>query len=370
MRPFDVAFAIPGDLDAATGGYAYARQVLRYFPEHGIIGHHIRLPASFPDPTPDDVAHTAGLLDQIHPETPILFDGLAFGALPEELVAQVKSPIVALVHHPLAREAGHSPERQRQLEASEKAALAHASQIVTTSAMTAATLISEYNVRSDRITVAEPGTAPAARAVGTRNPLSMLSVGALVPRKGYGVLIEALSALAADADQTGARSGDWPDDWSGNWHCTIVGTPEHDPAEANRLREQIMATGLRSRITLAGRVEAAELTRLYAAADLFVLPSLYEGYGMVLAEAMARGLPIICTTGGAAAETAPDAAALKVAPGDAAALHRAIRTVVVDPETRQTMADCSWAAGQELPRWHDSVGRIAKVLKASVELDR
>ena len=63
------------------------------------------------------------------------------------------------------------------------------------------------------------------------------------------------------------------------------------------------------RVRMIGAVGTSELDRLYAGADLFVMPSLFEGYGMVLAEAMARGLPIVCTTGGAAAETAPDAAA-------------------------------------------------------------
>ena len=102
---------------------------------------------------------------------------------------------------------------------------------------------------------------------------------------------------------------------------------------------------------------------MYASADAFLLPSLYEGYGMVLAEAMARGLPIVCTTGGAAAETAPDAAAIKVPPGDQGALTAAIRRLLDEPDLRRRLADASWAAGQRLPRWEDTARIIAGVIK-------
>ena len=152
-----------------------------------------------------------------------------------------------------------------------------------------------------------------------------------------------------------------PDD---AWHLTIVGSPDHDPGEANRVREAVLASGRRGQITLAGEVPGADLARLYARADLFVMPSLYEGYGMVLAEALARGLAIVCTTGGAAAETVPDGAAIKVAPGDAAALAEAIDAVMHDGERRAQIAAAAWAAGRKLPQWPDTVKRVADVIKA------
>lgn len=343
----DAAFAIPGDLNAVTGGYGYDRQVLALLPEFGVNAHHLALPGSFPSPTDDDLALTRRLLEQLHPATPILFDGLAYGALPPGFLADLRSPIIALVHHPLAYEAGLEPEQKDRFMTSERAALSHAEAVIVTSPLTAHVLAQEFDVPPKKLRVAEPGTKPAIRATGTGSPFTMLAVGSLIPRKGYTVLIDAMRELD-DKD----------------WHLTIVGSPDHDPGEANRVREAVLASGKRGQITLAGKVSDKELIRLYTKADLFVMPSLYEGYGMVLAEALSHGLAIVCTTGGAAADTAPDAAAVKVTPGDASVLGVAIDAVMRETSRRTAMSDAAWAAGRNLPRWPTSIKRIADVIKA------
>jgi glycosyltransferase involved in cell wall biosynthesis len=342
----EVAFAIPGDLATPTGGYVYDRRMLELLPAQGLSVHHVALPASFPNPTEDDLAQTERLLRSTPESTVLLIDGLAYGAMPAALIRRLERRIIALVHHPLGLEAGLAPQRELELLESEVAALAQARWVITTSAATARLLAEEFDVPSNRITVAEPGTEPATRASGTGAPIALLAAGAVSPRKGYDVLVGALTDLKHL-----------------DWHLTIAGALDRAPEAAGALRAAIASVGLADRILLAGAVGEAELARLYDRADVFVSPSLFEGYGMVLAEAMARGLPLVASTGGAAAETVPETAGLKVPPADVAALRDALARMIADSRVRQKFADGAWDAGQALPRWRDAAARIAEVLK-------
>jgi glycosyltransferase involved in cell wall biosynthesis len=345
-------FAIPGDLATPTGGYAYARRMLELLPREGIATRRIALPGSYPDPSAADLAGTAELMAAAPPDAVLLIDGLAYGAMPADLIEGFRRPVVALVHHPLGLEAGLTPDRRAALLASEAAALGLARRIVVTSPLTGRLLASDFNVDAAVIAVAEPGTDPVGRSRGTGSPVHILAVGAITPRKGFDVLVAALAQV--------------PDR---NWHLTIAGSADRDPKAAAALRASIVEAGLSSRVTLAGALEPAALDLLYEAADIFVSPSLFEGYGMALAEALARGLPIVASTGGAAAETVPDGAAIKIPPGDIAELTAALTTLIAAPALRAAFGDAAWHAGRTLPRWTDTAARIAKVLK-EVALER
>ena len=194
---------------------------------------------------------------------------------------------------------------------------------------------------------AEPGTDPALRAPGSPGTLQLLAVGSVVPRKGYDILVRALEQVAVTVP----------------WELTIAGATDRSPETTAAIETQIARSPLAPRIRMIGGLSEHALGDVYARSDVLVLSSLYEGYGMVLAEAMARGLPIVCTTGGAAAETAPDAAAIKVPPGDQGALTAAIGRLLDEPALRRSLADASWAAGQKLPRWEDTARTIAGVIK-------
>lgn len=119
-----------------------------------------------------------------------------------------------------------------------------------------------------------------------------------------------------------------------DWEMLCIGSLDRDPRTARSIRQMISAACLGRRITLAGEQPPRMVMRAYREADLFVLPSLHEGYGMVFAEAMAHGLPIIATAAGAIPETVPREAGLLVRPGDAAALARALRRVIASRRWR------------------------------------
>lgn len=342
-----LVLAVPGDLAAPTGGYAYARALLAHLPAQGITATHLALPGGFPDPSPDDLADTAARLAAVPHDAALLVDGLAYGALPPGIIRAAGRPVSALVHHPLGYESGLSPARAAALLASERAALALAARVIATSRFTARMLESEFGVPPERLAVAEPGTPPAPPVLPRPGPhVRLLAVGTVSPRKGYDVLVRALSSLT-DLD----------------WSLTIAGSLERAPDCATALRGQIAAAGLSERVTLAGAVTPDALERLYAQADLAVSASLFEGYGMALTEALARGLPLVATIGGAAAETVPAGAGRAVPPGDAPALAAGLRELIADPESRAKAAAASRAAGSRLPDWPETAAAVATALR-------
>ena len=341
----DAIFAIPGDLRSPTGGYAYDRRVMELLPDFGVSITHIALPSGFPNPGANEIAETKRLLAARRNGATLIIDGLAFGAFSKPLLESLNGRVIALVHHPLFLETGLPHARKVALRTSEREALARADHIVVTSRATARILKEHLSVDRDKVTVAEPGTDPASRATGTGAPLQILAVGAVLPRKGYDLLVAALAPLK-DLD----------------WRLTIAGALDRHPAAVETLQAALQEHDLGQRVTLAGKVVPATLDRFYESADLFVSASLFEGYGMVLAEAMARGLPIVTAAGGAAAETAGQAAALHVEAGNIPELTTALRRALVDKKLRNALADASWEAGRTLPTWHETARRMAAVI--------
>jgi glycosyltransferase involved in cell wall biosynthesis len=347
----ELAFAIPGNLDTRTGGYGYARRLIAGLRELGWRVAAVPLPGSFPYPAEADVTATATALATIPHGVPKLVDGLAFGAFPPAVFDHVAGPWVALVHHPLAAETGLAPLARETLHASERAALRHAAAVIVTSPHTKATLERDYGVDSDRLTVALPGTDPAPRATGSGNPVEILTVASLTFRKGLDVLVRALETLAPLP-----------------WHATVVGSARREPDTAGAVIAQILSAGLTDRITLAGECDDAQLAAAYARADLFVLPSRYEGYGMVLAEALARGLPIVASNAGAIPETVAAGAGVLVPAEDVSSLANAISRLIAAPVARGQMADAAWQAGQRLPRWPETAQCVASALSRLPQL--
>jgi glycosyltransferase involved in cell wall biosynthesis len=343
------AFAVPGDLATPTGGYAYDRRMIAELEHLGWQIDVVDLGEGFPWPSDETRAKAWLRLSDVPPGRTIVIDGLAFGVLPEAVLQlRVENPLVALVHHPLALEAGLSIQQANILRTCERAALMAARLVIANSTETARHLTSDYGVAADRIVIACPGTDPAPMAHGSDDGIvRLLSVGAVVPRKGFDVLIAALATLA-----------DLP------WRLTIAGDRGRDLKAAAQLDADIIRFYLDSRVAVLGAVSSERLAELYASADLFVLASRFEGYGMAYAEAIARGLPVIGTTAGAVPDTVPAGAGVLVAPDDVAALALALRRVIQNPDERRRLATSARAAARQLPAWQDSAKIFSRALEA------
>ena len=342
------AFAVPGDLATPTGGYAYDRRMIAELGDLGWQVDLLNLGEGFP--WPSEATRTAALtkLLAIPAGHAIVVDGLALGVMPEAATQLAgRSPLLALVHHPLALEAGLSENQAVALRSSERAALSAVQGVVVTSAATARLVAADYGVPAESITIAKPGSDPASLSPGSRDGVvRLLSVGAVVPRKGFDVLIAAL-----------ARLGDLP------WQLTIAGDRTRDLNAAARLDVDIAGYALENRVAMLGAVSAQHLATLYAEADVFALASHFEGYGMAYAEALAHGLPVIGTTGGAIPDTVPADAGLLVPPGDMPEMAKALRRVIGDSNLRQRLTSGARAAAPHLPTWRQSAEIFARRLE-------
>ena len=348
-----MAFAVPGDLATATGGYVSDRRIVGELPKFGWEVHVLDLGATFPRASVAERASAHRQLAALPAGELIVIDGLAFGVMPDSAEALRRThKLVALVHHPLAFETGLEESDAVQFRESERQALSFVHRIVTTSATTAKLLVEHFAVSPEKISVVVPGTdrvpiVDRSGAGDTANEVvNILAVGSLVPRKGYDVLIAALGQIP-----------DLP------WRMIIVGDPTRSPATARALEEQIASLHLADRIALGGVVSAEQLALLYDGADLFVLPSRYEGFGMVYAEAVAHGLPVIGTTAGAIPEAVPPGAGVLVAPDNVSELTLALTRVIGNPAERERLTAGARAAAVRLPTWEDSGRLFAQALE-------
>ncbi|PWU62488.1 glycosyl transferase, partial [Micromonospora globispora] len=148
--------------------------------------------------------------------------------------------------------------------------------VVTTSEWTRRRLLGRYALDAERVRVAAPGVDPAPPTAGSTDGTRLLCVAAVTPHKGHDVLATALAAVAQLP-----------------WTCDCVGALTRDPEFVDRLRGRLAGSGLGDRVRLRGPRIGAELDAAYAEADLLVLASRAETYGMVVTEALARGVPVL-----------------------------------------------------------------------------
>ncbi len=290
-----------------SGGNTYDRRVCEELSRSGWSVRVHPVPGSWPHPDAVALDALAARVDAVPDGAVVLLDGLVASAAATVLVPRAERVRMAvLVHMPLGG-GGDEP-----VQAGEQAVLGRSAVVIATSEWTKRRLRELYGLPPERITVAHPGVDPAGPAPGTAGGGSLLCVGAVTHLKGHDLLVDALTRLPG-----------------GGWRCRCIGSLDREPEVVARLRADVEAAGLGDRIVLAGVCSDAAVDRAYRSADLLVHPSRAETYGMVVTEALARGLPVVAgDVGGVPEAMGFDAGGLRpgmlVPPADAAALAGAI----------------------------------------------
>lgn len=329
------------DRTRPSGGNTYDRRVLGGLTSLGWTVHEQLVTGRWPEPDAVGRRSLADAVGRVGSGGPVLVDGLLASRSPDVLVPLARhAPLIVLVHLPL----GGEPER---------AVLAAAAAVVTTSEWSRDRLVALHGLDPARVHVAEPGTDPAPLAAGTPGSGSLLCVGAVTPLKGLDVLADALATLT-----------DLP------WHCVVAGSLEVDASFAADIVEGTRRAGIAGHVTFAGPLTVDALGDAYAATDLLVAPSRVETYGMAVADALARGLPVVASEVGGLPQTVQGVGGavpgLLVPPGDPAALAQALRTWLTDAGLRGRLRTAAAARRDTLAPWAETARRLAAVLRALV----
>ncbi|WP_449224401.1 glycosyltransferase family 4 protein [Amycolatopsis silviterrae] len=331
-------FVVPGDIDdpgAPSGGNTYDRRVAEQ----------LRIPlrpvgGAWPD-------GDRRQLDQVLAEVPdgekVLLDGLVACGVPDVLARHAdRIGLAVLVHLPLADETGLDPGRAADLDDREGKTLQLAHQVVVTSPAAARAVENRHGLAT--VHIAPPGTDPAPRATGTDGVSQLICVAAITPRKGQDILLSALSQVDG-------------------LNVDLVGSRTRNPAYANGLRHP------RARFT--GPLAGPALEAAYDRADLLVLPSHAETYGMVVTEALARGIPVLASDVGGVTDAlgrAPDGElpGMLVPPGDHTALAAALRSWRDDPDLRKRLRAAAAERARTLEGWPAAAARLGGILAGQV----
>ena len=347
-----VHFVVPDGIDdpaRPSGGNIYDRRLCGGLAALGWAVHEHPTPGTWPRPDAASFAALAGVIQRIPDDAVVLLDGLVASTAPEVLVGHARRlRIVVLVHMPLGdrRPDGADDDARRR----ERAVLCAAAAVVTTSAWSRRRLLALYPLAADRVHVAQPGVDPAELAAGTAAGGALLCVATVTFDKGHDVLLEALAATTDLA-----------------WHCTCVGSLDRDPAFVEGLLRRTRDGGLDGRVSFPGPRTGADLDDSFAAADLIVLASRAETYGMVVTEALARGLPVLAAKVGGLPEAlghGPNGVrpGLLVAPEDPLALGAALRAWLGDAGLRGRLRRAAGARRASLPGWSTTTSVLEGVL--------
>ncbi|MFJ8198213.1 glycosyltransferase family 4 protein [Streptomyces sp. NPDC096152] len=349
-----VHFILPGGVDdpaTPSGGNAYDRRVSLDLPGFGwqVLGRAVD--GDWPRPDATARAELARVLRELPDGSVVLLDGIVACGVPEVVVPEAERlRLAVLVHLPLGDETGLEPAVATELDTRERTVLRAVPAVIATSDWAVRRLVSHHGLAPERVHVAAPGADIAPLASGTDGVSQLLCVAAVTPRKGQHRLVEALATVT-----------DLP------WNCVCVGGLTHDPEYVTHLRGLIGKYGLQDRFHLAGPKAGAALDTAYASADLMVLASYAETYGMAITEALARGVPVLATDVGGVGEAvgrAPDGGVpgILVPPEDPAALAAELRGWFGEADVRRRLKAAARGRRAALGGWAATARALAGVL--------
>lgn len=268
-----------------SGGRVYNESLCAALRARGWTVTVVELAGSWPRPTEAQRQTVAEAVLGGGPDSgPVLVDGLIGSACPAELRAAERAgvQVVLLVHLPLPAETGVDQDEQQRLAELELQAVSVVTAVATTSRWAAANLTRRYG-RGD-VAVLSPGVEPSPVATGSAPP-RLLVLATLTPVKNHATLLTALDALADLA-----------------WQVCLVGPAPHDGVRRD-IRGWQRVSPVADRVQVTGELTGAELESIWAGTDLLLLPSLTETFGLVVTEALARGIPAVVSRGTGAEET-------------------------------------------------------------------
>jgi glycosyltransferase involved in cell wall biosynthesis len=333
-----VCLIVPGPLDTASGGHQYDRRMADGLRAAGHDVRVIELGGRLPEPDQAAIYAARTVWAALPPASVRLIDGLALPAFDGLPLHQV----IGLIHHPASMETGVPEEARQRLYVTEMAMFRDLPRLVVTSEQTANLVARDFGIAHDRISVVIPGIDDLPRSPGSAGPgCRIVSVGALIPRKGHDVLMRSLARLF-DLD----------------WSLTIAGSATRDKVHAHGLVALAENLAITQRLGFADEVTEA----LWAESDLFALTSNFEGYGVAIAEALRRGLPVAVTNVGTVPTLVGPEDGVVCASGDIEQLSKALRRMIFDRPLRRDMAEVAWRSGRALPSWDEQAGRLATVL--------
>ena len=342
MTDAAVTFLVPDGIDddeRVSGGNVYDRRITEALRPRGFD---IRM-VPVAQGRVQDVAHAMSALPR---DALVLIDGLIAVAASEVLDAHSTRLRIVVLAHMVASALAAVEDDARTAER-EREALNAARRVITTSEWTRSELIARALAEPDRITVARPGTDAAPAATGSPSGGHLLCVGAVAPHKGQDVLVQALAAMT-----------DLP-----GWTCSIVGSLDADPDFAIRTAAAIRSAALTERVALAGVLTGQRLADAYRTADLVVAPSRSESYSMVVAEALARGIPVVAArVGGIPEAIAGNSAGILIPSNDPGALRAVLRQWREDASWRTALKAEALRSRTMTRTWDEPAGIAAAVL--------